>query len=70
MPDRTRDCAILLDDTQRKPVCRLYLNSSQRYVGFFDNQRHEQRVAIDDVDDIYNYADRLKDTVSLYEKSD
>lgn len=62
-------CGVLLDDNNRKPICRLYFNSSQKALGLFDNeQRKETRVPVSGVDEIYQYADRLRSTVTMYEK--
>jgi hypothetical protein len=58
---------ILLDDNNRKPLCRLYFNGARKYVGFFGADRQEERVAIDRIDDLYRHADRLKATLRLYE---
>lgn len=59
---------VLLDDNNRKPICRLHFNTFQKYVGFFDNgEKHEERVPIDRVDDIYRFGDRLKAVVRLYD---
>lgn len=57
---------ILLDDNNRKPICRLHLNSSQWYISLFDNDRKEEKVPIDTLDEIYDYTDRLKATVDVY----
>lgn len=58
---------ILLDDNNRKPICRLHFNRTQRrYIGLFDAEKNEERVAIDTLNDIYKYADRLKATVLFY----
>ena len=65
--DLKRFCAVLLDDTIRKPICRLRFNTRQKYLGLIDQQKQEQRVAIDDVDDIYNYLNEIKATVGYYE---
>ena len=67
MRDLKGFCAILLDDTIRKPICRLGFNTSQKYLGLIDQQKHEERIPIADIDDIYNYADQLKATVGFYE---
>jgi len=66
--DRISHCGILLDNTNRKPICRLYFNSPQKYLGLFDEHKHEERVRIDVVDDIYKHAERLKATVGYYHK--
>lgn len=58
-------CGILLDDNNRQPIARLHFNRSQKYLGLF-KEKSEDRVAIDTVDDIYQYADRLKATVQEY----
>ena len=60
-------CAIPLDDNNRKPICRLRFNSQQKYLGLIDQQKREQRVAIEDVDEIYSYLDQIKATVGFYE---
>lgn len=61
MRDAQSYCAILLDDNNRKPICRLRFNNTQRLVlGLFNEAKEEERVLIESVDDIYNYADRLK----------
>lgn len=60
---------ILLDDNNRKPICRLHFNAaSKKYVGVFDEDRNEERVAIEGIDDIYGLATRIRETVARYEK--
>ncbi|GKX55979.1 hypothetical protein SOASR030_20910 [Leminorella grimontii] len=59
-------CGILLDDNNRKPICRLHFNRNQKYIGIFDSEKNENRYPIDSVDELYNYADKLKETVMLY----
>lgn len=67
MRDAQSYCAILLDDNNRKPVCRLRFNNTQRLrVGLFNDKREEEQVPIASVDDIFNLADRLRATVGLY----
>lgn len=57
---------ILLDDNNRKPLCRLYLNTSNKYVSVFDENKKETKIAIETVDDIYQYEDELLKTVDNY----
>lgn len=59
--------AILLDDNNRKPICRLYLSGTKRYIGTFDEQKKETRNEILTVDDIFLYADQLQKTVNGYD---
>ena len=58
---------ILLDDNNRKPICRLHFNRSQKYIGIFDEDKNETRHAISSIDEIYEYADQLKKTVGYYD---
>lgn len=60
-------CGILLDDNNRKTICRLHFNRSQKYLGIFGVDKTEDKVAIDSVDDIYKHADRLKAIVQYYD---
>lgn len=59
---------VLLDDNNRKPICRLHLNGGKKYLGLFDENKKETRELIESVDDIYNHADQLLKTVDYYEK--
>ncbi len=57
---------ILLDDNNRKPICRLHFNSRQKYITIFDVEGGE-RLPIDGLDEIYKYAHRLKAAAARYE---
>ncbi|RJL00220.1 type I restriction endonuclease [Enterobacter chuandaensis] len=57
---------ILVDDNNRKPICRLHFNRTQKYIGLFDIEKNETRHPISTVDDIYSFADILKATAALY----
>lgn len=59
--------AILLDDNNRKTICRLYLNSSKKYIGTFDEQKKETKYEISTLDDIFNYSEHLLKTISFYD---
>ena len=61
-------CGVLLDNNNRKPICRLWFNGSQKYLGLFDEQKREEKIPINELDDIYTYADRLKATIAYYER--
>jgi hypothetical protein len=66
MRDTKSYCGILLDDNNRKPICRLRFNFSQKYIGLMDPQKNEEKVPLQAITDIYKHTDRLKQTVSLY----
>jgi hypothetical protein len=59
-------CGVLLDDNNRRPIARLWLNRSKKYLGVFDENKVETRVPIAAVADIYRYADALRATVLGY----
>lgn len=59
---------ILLDDNNRKPLCRLHLNGGKKYIGLFNENKTENRQPINSVDDIYSFEKELLETVKLYEK--
>lgn len=58
---------ILLDDNNRKPICRLWFNTKQKYIGIFDESKTEIRHPIESVDDIFNFSEQLQNTLALYE---
>lgn len=66
MRDTKSYCGIILDDNNRKPICRLHFNTTQKYLGLITNKA-EEKVPINDLNEIFNYADRLKTTVKEYE---
>lgn len=67
MRDTKSYCGILLDDNNRKPICRLRFDQDQKYLGLFDEQKKEERIPVADIDDIYNHAARIIATVKGYD---
>ncbi len=61
--------AILLDNNNRKTICRLYLNSSKKYFATLDEQKKEVRNEITSLDDIFKYSELLLKIVASYDKS-
>ncbi len=57
---------ILLDDNNRKPICRLYFNNSKKYLALFDENKKETKIELVKIDDIYNYSEQLKNTIDSY----
>lgn len=67
MRDSQSYCAILLDDNNRKPVCRLRFNNLQKLsLGLFNDKKEEERVSLEHLDDLYKYAEQLKATIQLH----
>lgn len=68
MRDAQSYCAILLDDNNRKPICRLRFNNTQKLrLGVFNEMKEEEQVSLESIDDIFNCADQLKATLSSYQ---
>lgn len=65
MRDQKSYCGILVDNNNRRPIARLHFNRSTKYLGLFDGEA-EERIAIEDLDDIYTYAERLRQTAIKY----
>jgi hypothetical protein len=61
--------AILLDDNNRKTICRLYLNGSKKFFVILDDQKKEVKNEINNLDDIFKYAETLLKIVDNYDKS-
>lgn len=70
MRDTKSYCGILLDDNNRKPICRLHFNRSKKYFGLFDAAKTEEKVPIESPLDIYQHEDHLVSTVKNYDASE
>ena len=57
---------ILLDDNNRKPICRLHFNGSKNYIGVFDEKKKETKHHIESLNDIYKYEEQLLKVVDFY----
>ena len=61
--------AILLDDNNRKTICRLYLNGNKKFIGLFDEQKKENKTEILSLDDIFNHSTSILKSVELFDKT-
>ncbi len=60
-------CAILMDDNNRKPICRLYFNAAKtRYVGLFDGEKNETKIRVTHPSDIYQHIAAIEGVVQAY----
>ena len=60
--------AILLDDNNRKPICRMYFNGiSKKYISTFDENKKETKHEITSLNDIYNFSKELADIINVYD---
>ncbi|MEZ7505425.1 type I restriction endonuclease [Flavobacterium sp. Arc2] len=59
---------ILLDDNNRKPICRLHFNSANKYVELFHNGKDNgEKKLISSLDEIYDFKTELLSTIKTYE---
>ncbi|MDB5206443.1 MAG: restriction endonuclease or methylase [Flavisolibacter sp.] len=58
---------ILLDDNNRKPIARLHYNGKKKHVSFFDTDK-EERIEIENSNQLYEFSSRLIKTIERYEK--
>ncbi len=58
--------AVLMDDNNRKPLCRLHLNRSVWYISLFDDEKNEEKHELTGLDDIYEFTDALRAAAARY----
>lgn len=68
MRDTKGYCGILLDNNNRKPICRLRFNSSNKYIGIISN-KEEIKTLIADLNEIFNLSEQIKATIAEYEEA-
>lgn len=66
MRDAQSYCAILCDNNNRRPLCRLHFNAKQKYVEIFDDNKVGKREPISAVSEIYKYTDAIIATAKSY----
>lgn len=58
---------VLLDDNNRKPICRFHFNTTNKYLELFHNGKDAgERVLLNSLDEIYSYRGELHQTVENY----
>lgn len=67
MRDTKSYCGVLLDDNNRKPLCRIRFDSKQKYICTLDAEKNETRHPIDKLDDIYGLSEEIKNSF-LFQK--
>ena len=61
--------AILLDDNNRKPICRMYFNGkTKKYISTFDQDKKETKHEITDLNDIFNFEKELCEVIKTYDE--
>jgi len=67
MRDLKTYCGILLDDTIRKPICRLFFNNQTKlYISIYVDGKEEKH-PITSTLEIYQFAPQLRETVKYYD---
>ena len=50
---------VLLDDNNRKWICRLLFNTKQKYLALHIEDKKEEKFAIENIEDIYKYKNEI-----------
>ncbi|WP_336249000.1 type I restriction endonuclease [Stomatohabitans albus] len=58
---------ILLDDNNRKPICRLHFNRRQKMIEIFDEQKDSQKHPISSIPQIAEFKEQLISIVNKYD---
>lgn len=59
---------VLLDDNNRKPLCRLHFNSANKYIELFHNGKDAgEKRQLANLDEIYQHRDELHLTIQNYQ---
>jgi len=66
--DKKSYYGINLDDNNRKIICRLWFNSTKKYIGLLDINKIETKYEIVELDDIYKYKEELLKIVDFYKE--
>ncbi len=59
---------ILLDDNNRKWICRLRFNTSQKYISLHESEKEEIKYPIEKLEDIYSFREKLILIIDRLEK--
>ncbi len=62
--------AILFDNNNRKPICRLHFNRAQKYIETFDENKQGTKHPIESLPEIYRFANELREVVKFYQTMD
>lgn len=57
---------VLLDDNNRKWICRINLDSRNKHIIISDKEKNGVRYNIESIDDIYTYENELKESLEKY----
>jgi predicted type IV restriction endonuclease len=61
---------VLLDDNNRKPLCRLWFNGNKKYLGVFDEHKSESKHELQTLDSLFDFQDLILRSIDFYEKNE
>jgi len=59
---------VLLDNNNRKPICRLLFNGGKKYITTISDGKKETKHPLDSLSDIYQHEDEIVYALKIYEK--
>lgn len=66
MRDAKSYCAILFDDNNRKPICRLLFNNPERKMILLFDGSQEEKLPVENIPDLYLMKERFLSTIRKY----
>ncbi|QXV63619.1 type I restriction enzyme HsdR N-terminal domain-containing protein [Mucilaginibacter sp. 21P] len=60
--------AILLDDNNRKTICRLYFNGTKKYLVVLDEAKKEIKFEVKSLNELFQYSEQLLEVIGRLEK--
>lgn len=58
--------SVLLDDNNRKPICRFFLSDNRKQMVIIDASRNEEKLELNTLDDIYAFSEKLIAALNSY----
>lgn len=62
--------SVLLDDNNRKPICRMYFNTGTKYVATIDENKKDVKHPIESLDDLFQFTEDYYNTIDMYESKE
>jgi hypothetical protein len=63
--DTVNYMGVLLDNNNRKTICRLWLNGSKKYCGIIDANKKEMKHEIQNIEDLYTLKEQIIESAKL-----
>jgi predicted type IV restriction endonuclease len=68
MRDTASYCGVLLDDNNRKAICRMHFNGDTKFIHIVGAEKVQERITLTKLTDIFKHAAQLKHAATSYEK--